>query len=356
MAQTPENRQIIEKISGEKFLSWYREQQFAQNILEGKEYFNHPSPPKLPSQHSPSKLFQCKRKASYSRQNAPREGDVPTGLFWIGTEFEEDVLVPFLQDATDENMYVTNSVWIDVDISVAGTDLRIRGSTDPVIVTAEADPLVLTEVKTTKSLDHLSGPKPHHKAQLHAYLCALDNQHDYPIQDGAIIYGSRKTLDIDVYHVPFDPEFWNDVTEWMASLTEYEQTGELPPGSPERDWECEYCSFRNRCGKADSPFQDVEYNGLLPLFTEYGRENLVEYLDAHADQDAKLTPTLAHEYPDLAVEYGAYKWQCPACESSYEWDAVEWDGDVTSPPVCEACLARDQFVTMAGPDPERQHE
>ncbi|MFC7194557.1 hypothetical protein ACFQL4_07640 [Halosimplex aquaticum] len=157
---------VVDRISNSEFNEWYAEQQFETNILDGKAYFNGPSPPKDPERHTPSKLLQCHRKATYARQNAPREDTPPEGLFWIGSEFEEDIIVPFLQDIAPDELYVQNSLWIDTTITAGESDVQLRGSTDPAIVTEDAEPVFLTEIKTTTSLDHLSEPKQHHKAQL----------------------------------------------------------------------------------------------------------------------------------------------------------------------------------------------
>ncbi|MDZ5811535.1 PD-(D/E)XK nuclease family protein [Halorubrum sp. AD140] len=347
---------VVDRVSNRAFNKWNAEQQFQNNILEGKAYFNGPSPEKPPERHSPSQLLQCHRKASYARKNAPREGTPPEGLFWIGSEFEEQVIVPFLQDvATTEDTYVTNSVWIDAEIPVANTTLRIRGSTDPVIVNADAEPLFVTEIKTTKSLDHLDKPKQNHKAQLHAYLYALNDEYDHGVTNGMIVYGCRTTLDIEVFTVAFDREFWeNTVIPWLEAQTSYEEAGELPPATPERDWECSYCSFKHRCGEADTPYADVGYDGLLPLFTGYDRQNLLDYLKAYEDADARLTPTLAHQFPDLAREYGAYEWGCPGCGATYSWDTLEWDGNTDSPPVCPRCAESGELLTVSGPEPNDQ--
>lgn len=347
---------VRDRITNREFTEWYSEQQYQANILEGKPYFNGPSPAKDPDHHTPSKLLQCHRKAIYARRNAPREGTPPEGLFWIGSEFEEQVIVPFLQSITPPDTYVTNSLWIDTEIGVVGTEYYVRGATDPVIVTAEADPLFVTEIKTTTSLDHLSEPKPHHRAQLHAYLYALNQEYDHEITDGMIVYGSRTTLDIEPFYVEFDPAFWQRVVDWIQAQTEYEQADELPPATPERDWECEYCSFKHRCGQADTPYADIGIQGLLPLFADYDRQNLTDYLDAHADDGAKLTPTLAHKYPDLADTYGAYDWSCPRCDETYTWDAINWDGDTETPPKCPHCLTDGELVTLSGPDPSKKHE
>ncbi|TKX61020.1 Dna2/Cas4 domain-containing protein [Halorubrum sp. ASP1] len=275
-------------------------------------------------------------------------------MFWIGSKFEEEIIVPFLQDITTSETYVTNSLWIDTEIAVGETTLQVRGSTDPAIVTSEADPLLLTEIKTTSSLDQLSEPKEHHRAQIHAYLCALNDKYEHVIRTGVIVYGCRKTLDIEVFHVKFDPEFWDDVVTWMVEQTEYEQAGELPPASPEREWECSYCSFKERCGKGDAPFSNVGYEGLLPLFDGYDQQNLTEYLEAHKDRDARLTPTLARIYPALAEEYGVFDWSCPRCSKTYAWDTVDWDGDTSNPPLCPVCIRNNNLVTLSGPEPNTQ--
>jgi hypothetical protein len=290
----------------------------------------------------------------YARQNAPREDTTPDGIFWIGSTFEEDIIVPYLQDATPDGLYIQNSLWIDTTVPVDDTEMRLRGATDPAVVTADGDPALLTEIKTRADVDHLTEPKPHHKAQLHAYLHALNNEYDYPVTAGLIIYGSRKTLDLRVFQVTFDPGFWQRVVNWMATQTGYEQAGELPPADPERDWECNYCSFKHRCGQAGTPYQDTGPDGLLPVFDGYDRDALVEYLDAHTDVDARLTPTLAHTYPELAAEYGAYDWSCPRCSKTYAWDAVDWSGDTSDLPRCPLCLSDGELLTLSGPEPGNQ--
>lgn len=346
---------VVDCISQQSFATWYDERQVEQNILEGQAYFNGPSPPKDPELHTPSKLLQCHRKASYARQNAPREGSSPEGLFWVGSAFEENIIVPYLQDITPDEVYVQNSLWVDTTISQDGTQVQIRGSTDPAIVTETADPVFLTEIKTTSSLEHLDGPKEHHKAQLHAYLYALAETNDIDKIEGLLVYGSRKTLDIRTFQIRFDPEFWERVVEWMIAQTEYEQEDELPPATPERAWECNYCSFKHRCGQADTPHADTGCTGLLPMFDEYDRDNLTEYLNAHADAGAKLTPTLAHKFPDLADTYGAYDWSCPRCSETFTWNTVDWDGDTSSPPFCPNCIADGELLALSGPDPTEQH-
>nr|WP_217650166.1 PD-(D/E)XK nuclease family protein [Natrinema hispanicum] len=263
--------------------------------------------------------------------------------------------MPYLQAvATTDETYVRNSMWIDVNIDVGDETLRLKGTTDPVITDADGDPLLVTEIKSTSSLDHLSSPKPHHKAQLHAYLYGLTREYDYTIHDGLVLYGSRKTMDVKAFHVPFDESFWMDtVVGWMQTQTEYRDAECLPPADPSFGWECDFCSYRNRCGQADTPYLDYGPVGLLPVFTGYREAQLVEYLDAYEAAGAKLTPTLANEFPKLASEYGNYDWHCIGCNSSFAWDAVDVN-DSDDPPVCPICIEKGDFVTLSGPEPDDQ--
>jgi CRISPR/Cas system-associated exonuclease Cas4 (RecB family) len=349
---TTATKEIVEAVSQQRFHKWFDERQTADNVLNGQAYFNKPAQVKPPEQHSPSQLLQCPRKMSYRRQNAPKEGEQPDGIFWVGSAIEEDLVVPFLQDAVaSEDTYVANSHWVDSEVDFQETTLRIRGSTDPLITTETGEPLVVFEVKSTTSIDYLDGPKPHHRAQLHAYLYGLNNEYEHDVSDGVVLYVGRETLDVKAFHERFDPDFWARVVEWMAELTEYEASDELPPDDPVFDWECKYCDFRNRCGKTDEPYSDVGPEGLLPLYEEYGKANLIEYLQAN--ENARLTPTLAQVFPDLAAEYGAYPWRCTTCGSTFQWDQIEPE-DNNAPPYCPSCVEAGDLCVISGPDPETQ--
>ena len=353
----PENerlRRLVDAVANESFNEWYDERLFTENILEGRPYFNGASPVPDTEKHSPSKLLQCHRKVRYYGQNAPQESDSPQGLFWIGSEFEEEIIVPYLQETvTTDPTYVRNSLWIDTLVPTSsGDEVRIKGVTDPAIVDSDGDPILVTEIKTTSSLEYLNGPKPHHKAQLHAYMHASDEEYNRSIQDGLLVYGSRDTLDVRAFHVTFDDRFWREtVVEWMAKQTQFRESGELPPAEPAFDWECGTCPFQRRCGEHDGKYQDEGFTGLLPGVREYRKQQLVEYFDAYPN--AKLTPTLAEKYPELAAEHGVYEWRCGTCGSTYPDNDVGDNRDST-PPVCGDCAEKGELSMLFVPVPDEQ--
>lgn len=353
----PDGTELAEFITPARFADWYQEQRIRENIQNGTPYFNGPPPIQAPTRHSPSKLLQCHRKIAYQQLNAPAEVDDPTGIFWIGSKIEEEVVLPFLRDAVaDSETYACNSLWIDFEVTPApdSPSLRIKGETDPVLVTREGTPLLVTEIKTKSRVERLEKPNPHHKAQAHAYMYGLSEKHDRQVTDAVIVYVGRKKFDLVAFHVEFDPFFWeNTILEWAVTHSDYRLNEALPPADPEYGWECEVCSYRARCGKADISHEDLGPVGFIPGYAEYPRAKVVEYLRSH--DDAKLTPILAHRFEEVAATYDAYDWQCPRCEATYEWDVLNPSDGKKDLPLCPACLTDDEPIPVSGPSPANQH-
>jgi CRISPR/Cas system-associated exonuclease Cas4 (RecB family) len=354
---------LLEAISGDAFGEWYREWQIRQAFREGDSWKQTPASIKPPTQHAPSQLLQCQRKTFYSAQNAPQEESPPLGIFWAGTRIEEDLVQPFLEDVADEipeaPTFVRNSIWVDYQVKTDAGEVHIRGATDPVLCTSMGEPLLPTEVKAKQSLDAVdeTDPEPaaHHRAQLHAYMHGLNQQVEHSIQRGLVIYVDREQHELVAINVPFDAEFWESrVLDWAATQSEYRLEDELPPAAPSFGWECSYCSFEKRCGEADGPYTDMPAAGFLPL-TTYPREQVTTALEAEGGAHA-LTPTLAHQYPEIAEDHEVKDWQCPVCGETTEWVDVDWDGPVTAPPNCPACTAAGRPVELRGPTPQQKDD
>lgn len=352
--ENPVVNKLLDRLSTDRFHNWYREQQYRQNIENGTPFFNGPSKPPDPERHSPSSLLRCHRKRVYRAFNAPEEQSRPNGIFWVGSKIEERVILPFLREkVATADTYVQNSIWVDYHVETDVGRLQFKGETDPLIVDANGVPLLPTEIKTKAAVDSISSPSGSHRAQLHAYMLGLSEKFDIKIREGVILYCSRKSFDVRVFHIEFDEEFWDStVLEWAIAQTQYRLRDELPPAIPESEWECRYCSYRRRCGKGDDLISDENVSGLLPLMDDYPEERLREYFDAYPD--AQITPTLAHQYPGLAIEKGTYEWECTACRSKFPVETVPWDGDLDCLPACERCAANQVYAPLVDPDPNTQ--
>ena len=354
---------LLEAIGGDAFEQWYRDWQIKQAFRDGDAWKQTPASIKPPAQHAPSQLLQCHRKTFYAAQNAPKEDAPPLGIFWAGTRIEEDLVQPFLEDVAAEipeaPTFVQNSMWVDYEVATDAGEVQIRGSTDPVLCTPGGEPLVPTEVKAKQSLDNVdeTDPEPaaHHRAQLHAYMFGLDQQVEHSIHRGLIIYVDREQHSLVAMEVEFDEAFWESrVLEWAETQSEYRLEKTLPPASPAFGWECSYCSFRKRCGEGEGPYADAPAEEFLPL-TQYPREQVEAALEAEGGASA-LTPTVAHQHPELASEHAVYDWRCSVCGERVGLAAVEWDGTVTAPPSCPACAEVGRPADLRGPTPKRGGE
>jgi hypothetical protein len=194
-------------------------------------------------------------------------------------------------------------------------------------------------------VEYKESPNRRHRAQLHAYIAGLSAEYDVSLSEGVLIYISRETFDMKVFHVEFESEFWEGtVKSWANTHTEYRLDGELPPAQPEADWECEYCSYRQRCGKGDGPHANMSPRGFLPNTESYPRGKVREYLDTH--DEAKLTPSLARKYPDLADEYAIHLWECPSCSTSFRRENLPVEPGPERHPLCPHCARSDTLVEL----------
>lgn len=336
------------------FQEWRRASNARENVEKGHAYYNDPSPVPPPEKHTPSSLIQCHRKLVYRKENAPAETEMAHGILWVGTRFEEDVVLPYLRDAVDDDgLLVTNSLYVDFEVESDAGDLVVKGSTDPVVVDGDGIPVLPTEVKTKGSIECLDEPNEHHKAQLHAYMVGLSEKYDIDVKQGCLIYGERDSFDLKVFDIKFDDTFWEDVVvDWASEHTEYRLDDKLPPANSQFGWECDFCAYRERCGKGDEPVADRSFEGFLPNVT-YPRPLVIEHLDSHPD--VMLTPTLAAAYPDLTEEHDVAKWRCTTCAERFDHHDIDWDKDSSGTPLCPSCVREDTLseLTVAWPS---EHE
>jgi CRISPR/Cas system-associated exonuclease Cas4 (RecB family) len=346
---TPSAGQLANIIESNSFADWYRQQQFEENIRNGQPYFNGPQSETPAKKVSPSELLKCQRKIYYKHRNAPEETEDPDGIFLFGSHFEEEVAEKFLDDVVDaDGMYLRNSMWVNFEVRTDDGPVQVRGSTDPVIVDEESQPILLTEIKTTGSLN-LTEPKRHHLAQAHAYMEGLSRKYGREVRDVVLLYAERDTLKVKTFHEEFDAEFWKQIVEWMHENKWHQMVGLLPPADPEYSWECEYCDYQERCGEGQNLVSDLDAEGLVPGHTDYPKQKVRDYLKGNPDQ--ALTPSLAHEYPSLAEEFEVSDWVCEDCRTTVRWDREKPKWGIL--PDCPECGGQ-TAAKLTDPDPKAQ--
>lgn len=380
---------LASQLSGDGFETWRIHQERQRNLDEGYNNRNDPSDRPAPEDHSPSQIFGCARQNAYRRAESPAEERNPYGVFAFGHLFE-DLFENYLKSILSGPQYVANPIHIDFEED----GLRIVGSTDNVVVGSDGTPIALTEQKTTKNLYYIreNGIKKRHKAQLFAYARGLVEKYDldeYP--ELLIAYGSRESLEVEVFSVEFDPDFWSRVVENQQAETEARRDDDLEPEvqGEENQWLCEFCDFQQRCGgyePGDRPswenggwtgdvdywknddvsslvrgqFSNEPHVGFIPG-VKHPRSDVVGHLLAYPS--VNLTPTVATLYPELATDgpeptdelearYGevpqadVHDWVCTSCGTEVKWDTPDFDGDLDEMPNCPDCLS-----PMRGPAP-----
>lgn len=383
---------LRENLTAHQFSDFHQQNERDRNAEEGYgDTRNDPSHTPADNHHSPSQSLNCHRMQYYDSRNAPREGGLPHGIFKFGHDFEAYAQTFIEQEVAPDEAVIRNVEQIDFEVD----GLHYSGSTDPVAFDSDGDPVALFEVKTVGDIYFVeeNGVNERHKAQAHIYARGLEEKYGLESPPPIFfIYGDREELDVAMYEVAFDVEFWEDtVLDWGQTNTEYRRNDELPPTvDSDKEYMCGYCDYAERCGnyEPDSPSPHAdEYvqnmddywwddtiatsiqntteklspTGFLPL-KKYPEEAVVSHLVTYPD--VSLTPTLATQYPALVADsehednpnrdheqeqnrldrlYGASPtrdvsdWACPTCMQSFSHDQFHWDGDFDSRPTCPDC-------------------
>ncbi len=293
----------------------------------------------------PSALWKCTRRRYYDEHDAPKEGRLPRGRFWVGRQVETELVIPFLDSRLeDDSHYVQGSVWVEIPLEDEGGTVTLRGCTDPCIVDANGNPLLVTEVKTCDP-PHRDAPADHHIRQLQAYLGAFRELDQTSEPTGVVLYVDRRDFTLRSFEVPFDPTIWKEVRCQAREHRDIVGSDQLPPANPEYDWECDVCPYRHRCGESTMPFADRPEKGFLPLLETYTRSAVREHLAAHSTVD--LTPTLADRFPELAEHATVVPWTCGRCAAAISsFDRTYHPGDR---PLCPHCAEAGSIVELTPP-------
>lgn len=189
--------------------------------------------PKVGEYHA-SATGQCLRKI-YMKYTVPEK--IPEDKsgwphFLLGNTLE-DIYFDALK-----NYYGQRRVKNDVKIEIDCDGFTIKGETDPVLFTANAEPDTVFEVKTTTNIkNNKNTPSKHHVYQLQVYLHALK-------ASGKIVYIQKNSLDTVVHNVAYDPEVFNDGVRRISELHRCLKDGSEPLAEPFQDWQCKFCNLK----------------------------------------------------------------------------------------------------------------
>ena len=123
------------------------------------------------------------------------------------------------------------------------TGLVIAGRFDNLIEMKQGES-VLVEVKSTKSLDYLTKPYPHHVMQIMPYLLIRKNM------KGVILYIDNN-LQIKTFEVAFDWDIFRQVILRARVIHKHLIENTIPPAEcktiEDKKWSCGYCNYAKEC-------------------------------------------------------------------------------------------------------------
>lgn len=127
------------------------------------------------------------------------------------------------------------------------TGLVIAGRFDNFIEMKQGES-VLIEVKSTKSLEYLTKPYPHHVMQIMPYLLIRKNL------KGVILYIDND-LQIKTFEIQFDWEVFREVILRARFIHKCLTENIIPPAecklSSEKKWQCNYCNYSKTCSEIE---------------------------------------------------------------------------------------------------------
>ncbi len=183
-----------------------------------------------------SDFGKCLRKSYYEHTLGKRESEGSYPHFQLGNLVEN-----FVEEALASH-YGSDSVKNSFRIELDYDDFRVVGQTDPVVVGPNAEPEKIFEVKSTKNISFREeGPSKHHVMQVHPYMKALG------LDSCTFIYVQKTDLSVISHEISFSEGTFSEGLERIKSLHEDLVRHGPPPSEPFMDFECRFCSYKDKC-------------------------------------------------------------------------------------------------------------
>ena len=189
----------------------------------------------------PSDIGRCLRKTWYSYKSPIEIGPDLVKIFHLGNILH-DFVVQVLQSEKNPEVELLK---YEFPFKVEIDDFLISGRVDDLILVKLSGKSVLVEVKSTKSIDFVTGPKDPDASQLILYMFFTG------VHNGILLYVDRRDLKSRVFEVPFDEEKAKKIIDRFRALHK-NLVSDTSPDPEAREslktlWQCRYCEYRERC-------------------------------------------------------------------------------------------------------------
>lgn len=202
--------------------------------------------PKQVGRYYPSEIGGCLRKVWFSYR-MPRDKDPETvKIFHIGNMFH-DFVAEVLKSEKNPDIRLVGE---EVPFTIEDGDFTVSGRVDDIVMAEGDKEKILVEVKSTKMVDILNGPKDTHVKQLQMYMYAMK------IFRGLILYVEKNTLKTREFDVEYDQNMVNGIMKRFRALHASLKSGAIPPAEARENgdmrWMCKYCDYYDECRRAET--------------------------------------------------------------------------------------------------------
>ncbi|HIJ98106.1 TPA: PD-(D/E)XK nuclease family protein [archaeon] len=202
--------------------------------------------PKGIGKYYPSEIGNCLRKVWYSYK-FPQEIDPDLLKIFEAGNLLHGFVVEVLKSERNKDVQLLKS---EFPFKEKVDGFEISGRIDNLVLVKSSGKEVLVEVKSTGDLGFvMSEPKRENVMQLQLYMHVLG------IHDGVLLYIDKRNLQSQMFTVPYDKKFSEEVIEKFKKLDKHLREDKLPDPEArifrnDMGWMCKRCEYRERCYKA----------------------------------------------------------------------------------------------------------
>lgn len=193
----------------------------------------------------PSEIGGCLRKVWFSYKS-PKETDPEVvKIFHLGNMIHDFVAEVMKSEKVPE----VSLVGEEVPFKIEDDDFTISGRVDDIVMLDGENEKILVEVKSTKMVNILDGPKDEHVMQLQLYMYAMK------IFSGIVLYIEKNTLKTREFDVKYDQNAVNEIMKRFRALHHSLKHEVIPIAEAREDsskrWMCNYCDYAEECQRAE---------------------------------------------------------------------------------------------------------
>jgi len=202
--------------------------------------------PKNIGKYYPSEIGNCMRKVWYSYKYPQQVQPELLKIFEVGNMLHGFV-VEVLQSEKNREVQLLQS---EFPLKITQPEFTISGRVDDLLLIKASGKTIVVEVKSTKSIEFVKEANESHVMQLQLYMHATGTH------NGIILYIDKGNLQSKQFEIDYSREEIEKILRRFGQLHSLLKSSLLPLAeakkSEEKQWQCRYCEYSEKCGRNES--------------------------------------------------------------------------------------------------------